>query len=254
MPRYTAETWPDREEGDDARLNLGQIYAGPRAVRPGDRRARVGPATIEPVARGAVAARRRPLGQEPGPRAQGRRHGRRGRGPEGDRCLPGRTQGPPRGRRRADGSWPGRQRRRSRHRADRVGQVGRGPPAPRPDRQGPDRPCRARLLQADGGPAHGLHQHQPGPAGDRHDEDAGAGGGRRQPDAALSQAGQAARARARRPQAEGEHGRLRPDAPILQGLPDDARRAPRAGRPTSRWSGRASGWWTWTRSRRPRRS
>jgi tetratricopeptide (TPR) repeat protein len=28
MARYTAETWPDREEGDDARLNLGQISLG----------------------------------------------------------------------------------------------------------------------------------------------------------------------------------------------------------------------------------
>jgi tetratricopeptide (TPR) repeat protein len=25
---YTSETWPDRDEGDDARLNLGQIYSG----------------------------------------------------------------------------------------------------------------------------------------------------------------------------------------------------------------------------------
>ena len=28
LARYTAETWPDREEGDDARLNLGQISLG----------------------------------------------------------------------------------------------------------------------------------------------------------------------------------------------------------------------------------
>jgi tetratricopeptide (TPR) repeat protein len=28
MARYTAETWPDREEGDEARLNLGQISLG----------------------------------------------------------------------------------------------------------------------------------------------------------------------------------------------------------------------------------
>lgn len=28
LARYTAETWPDREQGDDARLNLGQIYQG----------------------------------------------------------------------------------------------------------------------------------------------------------------------------------------------------------------------------------
>ncbi len=28
MAKYTAETWPDREEGDDARLDLGQIYLG----------------------------------------------------------------------------------------------------------------------------------------------------------------------------------------------------------------------------------
>lgn len=28
MAKYTAETWPDREEGDDARLNLGQIALG----------------------------------------------------------------------------------------------------------------------------------------------------------------------------------------------------------------------------------
>ena len=28
MARYTAETWPDREEGDEARLNLGQIALG----------------------------------------------------------------------------------------------------------------------------------------------------------------------------------------------------------------------------------
>ena len=25
---YTAETWPDRDEGDDGRVNLGLIYAG----------------------------------------------------------------------------------------------------------------------------------------------------------------------------------------------------------------------------------
>ncbi len=28
LSRYTAETWPDREEGDDARLNIGQISLG----------------------------------------------------------------------------------------------------------------------------------------------------------------------------------------------------------------------------------
>ena len=28
LAKYTAETWPDREEGDDARLNLGQIHFG----------------------------------------------------------------------------------------------------------------------------------------------------------------------------------------------------------------------------------
>jgi tetratricopeptide (TPR) repeat protein len=28
LATYTAETWPDREEGDDARVNLGQIYLG----------------------------------------------------------------------------------------------------------------------------------------------------------------------------------------------------------------------------------
>ncbi len=28
LARYTAETWPDREEGDDARLNIGQISLG----------------------------------------------------------------------------------------------------------------------------------------------------------------------------------------------------------------------------------
>jgi tetratricopeptide (TPR) repeat protein len=28
LAEYTAETWPDRDEGDDARLNLGQIYSG----------------------------------------------------------------------------------------------------------------------------------------------------------------------------------------------------------------------------------
>ncbi len=28
LATYTAETWPDKEEGDDARMNLGQIYAG----------------------------------------------------------------------------------------------------------------------------------------------------------------------------------------------------------------------------------
>ncbi len=28
LARYTAETWPDREEGDDARINLAQIYVG----------------------------------------------------------------------------------------------------------------------------------------------------------------------------------------------------------------------------------
>jgi tetratricopeptide (TPR) repeat protein len=28
LAKYTAATWPDREQGDDARLNLGQIYQG----------------------------------------------------------------------------------------------------------------------------------------------------------------------------------------------------------------------------------
>jgi cellulose synthase operon protein C len=28
LARYTAETWPDRDQGDDARINLGQIYVG----------------------------------------------------------------------------------------------------------------------------------------------------------------------------------------------------------------------------------
>jgi hypothetical protein len=28
LARYTAETWPDRDQGDDARINLGQIYTG----------------------------------------------------------------------------------------------------------------------------------------------------------------------------------------------------------------------------------
>ena len=28
LANYTAETWPDKEQGDDARMNLGQIYLG----------------------------------------------------------------------------------------------------------------------------------------------------------------------------------------------------------------------------------
>ena len=28
LAKYTAETWPDREQGDDAQMNLGQIYQG----------------------------------------------------------------------------------------------------------------------------------------------------------------------------------------------------------------------------------
>ena len=106
----------------------------------------------------------------------------------------------------------------------RSGKADRGPGAPRPDRQGPDRQDGRRLLPADGGPAPGPHQHRPGRAGDRHDEGARAGGRRRQPRPALFQAGQAPRARARRLKQKGTAPPTR-RCTVLQDVPHDPGRS-----------------------------
>ncbi len=87
LATYTAETWPDREEGDDARLNLGQISLRPGPVRSGDRGVRGGPAPLQQVVRGADRGSAPPTGPRAVCSSAGKPQRRRGRGPEGaSRC------------------------------------------------------------------------------------------------------------------------------------------------------------------------
>ena len=181
LARYTAETWPDREEGDDARLNLGQIYARPGPVRPGDRGVRGGP----PRGRSKWLEAQTRLGRRHWAKSrvlerQGRRRRGRGRGPEGDRRPPERAQGPARrrARRRPIPAWSATSA-TSPSCSPRSGKATEALKLLDPIVKAQTVHAGTGLLPADGGPAHGLHRHQPGPAGDRHHEDPGAGRRRR---------------------------------------------------------------------------
>ena len=202
LANYTAETWPDKEQGDGARMNLGQIYLGMgqydkaieilASVR---QRSRDWVDRAEPAGQCA-------LGEEPRPGTAGRRRGGPGRSPEGDRRLERRAQGPPRSRRRADRSRLGRQRRRPGDRAHRDRQARRGPGLARSDRQGPDRQIGPGLRAADRSSAQGLYHLGQGRAGDRLDEGPRAVRRRERARPALLQARQAAGKGARIAQAK----------------------------------------------------
>ena len=147
LANYTAATWPDKEQGDGARMNLGQIYLGmgqyDKAIEVlGSVRQRSNDWVNAAEPPGKCA-----LGEEPRPGTARRRRGGPGRSPEGDRRLERRAQGPPRGQRRPDRPRLGRQRRRPGDRAHRNRQARRGPETARSDRQGPDRQVRARVTR-----------------------------------------------------------------------------------------------------------
>ena len=98
LAKYTAQTWPDREQGDDAHMNLGLIYQGRGQYDAGHRRVRRRPRPVAQEDRGADPAGRRPLGQEPDARpprrqGQGRRGGAGGHRPA--RPARSRPAGPP---------------------------------------------------------------------------------------------------------------------------------------------------------------
>ena len=46
LANYTAETWPDKEQADAARMNLSQIYLGMGRVRRGDQGLERGPHAV----------------------------------------------------------------------------------------------------------------------------------------------------------------------------------------------------------------
>ena len=145
LAKYTAETWADREEGDDARYNLGQIHFG----RGQYDQAIAAFAAIRSSAKWFESQTRRcrPLGQEPGPGAHGGQHQGRARGPARHGDPQGHPLGAPGSRRRPDGPRTARQCRRPGHRAHGDGQACGGPPAPRPHRQGAERQVRAGILR-----------------------------------------------------------------------------------------------------------
>ena len=253
LATYTAETWPDREEGDDARLNLGQISLGRGQY---DQAIAAFGAVRRRSSKWLEAQTRLGAAHWAKSRVLERRGDNAGAAAEGQKAIE-RATGRLKARRDAGAgpTDPGL-----------VGNVGdlaivlteSGKAAEalqlldpvvkaQTVKSGPG------LLPADGGPAHGLHQHdqvQQAIATMKALEQAG-GGASLTP--ALPQAGQAPRAGARRPQPEGEHGGLRPDAPVLQDVPDDPRRRARPARPTSRWSGPARACCRSTPTRKPRR-
>ena len=177
LARYTAETWPDREQGDDARLNLGQIYQGRGQYDQAIAAVRGGPRPVAQVDRGPDPARRRPLGQEPDARAP-RRQGQ-GRPPRPrrriellDRTLKARQSG---GATPTDPGLVGN----AGDLAVALTETGKAAEALKlldPIVKAQTDKTGVSLYPTDGGAAAGPHQHQPGRAGDRHHEDARAAG------------------------------------------------------------------------------
>ena len=96
LAQYASETWPDREEGDSARMNLGLIYSGmgqyDKAIE-----ALAGVRTRSPITGSTPRTEwGHALGEEPRPGAAGQCHGGSGRGPEGARVLERLLEIPPR--------------------------------------------------------------------------------------------------------------------------------------------------------------
>ena len=167
LANYTAETWPDKEQADAARMNLGQIYVGMGQY---DK-------AIEVL--GAVRTRSREWvdGAEPAGECTGRRAAswNGGATPRGPRPRPRRridvlerrAQGPPGRGRRADRSRAGRQRRRPGDRAHRNRQARRGAGAARPVIKAQTVKSGPGIRAADRSPAQGLYHLGQGRAGDR---------------------------------------------------------------------------------------
>ncbi len=118
LAKYTAATWPDKEQGDGARINLGQIYLGMGQY---DKAIAV-LSSVRQRSRDWASARTawgRALGEKSRPKTTRRHDSGPGRGPKGDRRLESLLQGPPRRQCRADRPRPGRERGRLSDRAHR---------------------------------------------------------------------------------------------------------------------------------------
>ena len=127
LAKYTAETWPDKEQGDGARINLGQIYLGMGQY---DKAIEI-LGSVRQRSRDWASAQNR-LGSAHW--AKSRDLERRGDATAAQAeaqkaidVLNVALQGPPRRQCRADRSRPGRQRGRPGDRAHRNRQARRGP-------------------------------------------------------------------------------------------------------------------------------
>ena len=232
LAKYTAETWPDTEQGDTGRMTARPDRAGPGPVRRGDRgrSTSVRSASLE-VGRRPGRPRRRPLEAEPGPPRQGRR--RRRPTPRSQKAIASSTapQGPA-GRQRPETD---------------LGLVGNacdlaeidletGKPAealellePIAKKLADDHagrpPVNAAYSPGRRRDPPGPRRHRQGRPGDRRHEDAGgARRRRRRRGPALFRAGQAPRKRDGGPQEEERQGRAGPDPGGLPEVPQGAGR------------------------------
>ena len=178
LAKYTAETYPEIEQGDAARLTLGQIYHGTgkydkaieafEAVRPKSSKFLEGQTRMGGSywKKSQLLRRDGKTAEADAAQSQGRRHA-----PGGSQGPAGRRQPPRRPR-------PDRQRLRPRRYLSRHQQARGGRQAARPARQGADQPLGRDLRAADRRPAARPHRHRPGRPGDgRHGRP---GEGRRQ--------------------------------------------------------------------------
>ncbi len=192
LATYTAETWPDKDQSDMARMNLGQIYLGMGQFD----KSIASLSAVRKRSREWVGSQNR-LGSVHWAKSREleRRGDSAGAQAEAQKAID--VLNVALKSRRDAGAGPTE--------PGLVGNVGDlatvlteiGKPAEaltlaRPDRQGADRQVGPGLRQADGSSAQGVHHLGQGRAGDRRDERPRAIRGSERPRAALLQAGKAA--------------------------------------------------------------